>query len=82
MQIFVKTLSGRTLAVEVEPSDRIEAVKIQITNKDGTPVWLQNLAFGPHLLKDRFTLSDYSIQSGSTIHMIRVSYRNAPPARE
>lgn len=78
MQLFVKTLSGKTLSIEVEPSDRIEAVKIQIENKDGIPVRVQSLVFGPHWLKDGLTLSDYNIQMGSTIHMVGGSYQYTP----
>lgn len=74
MQIFVKTLSGKHITLEVEPTDRIEDVKEKITQKEGIPVALQMLVFAGKLLEDGNTLQDYSIQKDSTLHLILKSH--------
>lgn len=67
MQIFVKTWSGKTITIVVEPSDKIEAIKFQIESKDGVPYWAQRLIFAGKTLCDGYTLSHYNVQRESTI---------------
>jgi ubiquitin len=69
-QIFLKTLTGKTICVEIEREDTVDDLKHQIWNKEGIPPDQLRIIFNGQQLENGHALADYGITSGSTLHIV------------
>jgi hypothetical protein len=70
IKIFVKSLNGQTIVLEIDMNDTIRKLKHKIYEKEGIPIETQRLTFLANILEDDQTISYYNIQNESTLHLI------------
>jgi len=70
MLIKVKTLTGKEIEIDIEPTDRVERIKERVEEKEGIPPPQQRLIFSGKQMNDEKTAADYKVQGGSVLHLV------------
>lgn len=70
MLIKVKTLTGKEIEIDIEPTDKVERIKERVEEKEGIPPQQQRLIYSGKQMNDEKTASDYKIQGGSVLHLV------------
>mmetsp|Transcript_83 Transcript_83/g.238 ORF Transcript_83/g.238 Transcript_83/m.238 type:complete len:80 (-) Transcript_83:24-263(-) len=70
MEIKIKTLTGKELAIDVEPDDKIERIKERVNEREGIPPPQQRLIFGGKQMQDDKTVREYGIDAGTVLHLV------------
>ncbi|KAK4290955.1 hypothetical protein Pmani_036173 [Petrolisthes manimaculis] len=82
MLIKVKTLTGKEIEIDIEPTDKVERIKERVEEKEGIPPPQQRLIFSGKQMNDEKTAADYKVQGGSVLHLVlalRGGYHPCPP---
>jgi len=70
MLIKVKTLTGKEIEIDIEPTDKVERIKERVEEKEGIPPPQQRLIFSGKQMNDERTAADYKVQGGSVLHLV------------
>jgi len=70
MLIKVKTLTGKEIEIDIEPTDRVERIKERVEEKEGIPPQQQRLIFSGKQMNDEKTAADYKVSGGSVLHLV------------
>jgi len=70
MLIKVKTLTGKEIEIDIEPTDKVERIKERVEEKEGIPPPQQRLIFSGKQMNDEKTAADYKVQGGSVLHLV------------
>ncbi len=69
-KLLVKTLTGKTIEIEVKLTDTVASVKQQVQDKEGIPPDQQRIIYAGKTLEDGRALADYSVTDGATVHLV------------
>merc|ERR1711974_284864 len=70
MLIKLKTLTGKEIEIDIEPTDKVERIKERVEEKEGIPPPQQRLIFSGKQMNDEKTAADYKVQGGSVLHLV------------